>query len=251
MTSRGTVALLAPLALLLAACGDDATNDGVTVAFTEPADGAAVSGGLAMAMTADGITIEEAGEVRDSAGHFHVIADDGCVEPGDAVAKDADHVHFGGGQSEGTIYLLPGTHELCLQAGDGGHVALDVTDTVTVEVAITDRDQWCAVVGETDELFTAADTEGDEFPVRQVSYENIRRLIAQLEDGLDQVDTTDRDLVATSLTSAGSIAEAFTIATDEQDAERLIQPIFEATGEDGLNAGAPWILDNCGVDIDG
>jgi hypothetical protein len=29
-------------------------------------------------------------------------------------ARDADHVHFGGGQSEGTIYLEPGVHELCL-----------------------------------------------------------------------------------------------------------------------------------------
>ncbi len=56
--------------------------------------------------------------------------------------------------------------------------------------------------------------------------------------------------IATSLTSADSIAEAFTIATDEQDAERLIQPIFEAVGDE-VNAGAPWILDNCGVDIDG
>jgi hypothetical protein len=246
---RRLAALVAPLGLLLAACGDD-TGD-ATVSFTQPADDATVAGGLVVKMSAEGITIEEAGEVHEGAGHFHVIADDGCARPGETVPRDADHVHFGGGQTEGTIYLEPGTHELCLQAGDGSHVALDATDGVTVEVAITDRDQWCAVVGETDELFTAADTDGDKFPIRQVAYENIRRLIAQLEDALDQVDSTDRDLVATSLTSADRIAEAFTIATDEQNAERLIQPIFEAVGANELNAGAPWILDNCGVDIDG
>lgn len=248
--SRRIIVVLAPLVLLLAACGGADDDDSATVAFSEPTDEAAVSGGLAMAMTAEGLTIEEAGEVHDDAGHFHVIADDGCVEPGAAVPRDADHVHFGAGQAEGTIYLSPGTHELCLQAGDGAHVALDATDTVTVDVGITDRDQWCAVVGETDELFTAADTGGDEFPVRQVAYENIRRLIAQLEAALDQVDSSDRDLVATSLSFADRIAEAFTMATDEEDTERLIQPIFEEVGDE-VNAGAPWILENCGVNIDG
>lgn len=48
--------------------------------------------------------------------------------------RDTDYVHFGRGQSDGTVYLEAGTHELCLQVGDGTHVALDVTDTVTVEV---------------------------------------------------------------------------------------------------------------------
>lgn len=248
--SRRIVALTASLVLVLAACGSDDAADSASVAFTEPTDGATVSGSLAMAMTAEGITIEEAGEVRDNAGHFHVIADDGCTEPGAAVARDADHVHFGAGQAEGTIYLSPGTHELCLQAGDGAHVALDATDRVTVEVGITDRDQWCAVIEETDELFAESDTDGDDFPIVQVSYENIRRLIAQLEDGLDQVDAADRELVATSLAFADRIAESITAATDAADAERLLEPVFES-GEEEINAGAPWILDNCDVDIDG
>ena len=139
-------------------------------------------------MTADGITIEAAGEVHSGAGHFHVIADAGCVAEGESIVRDADHVHFGGGQNDGVVYLEPGTHELCLQVGDGVHIALDITDQATVEVGITDRDQWCAVIDEVDELFEAADTSEDEFSVLQVSYENIGRLIAQLDDGLAYVD---------------------------------------------------------------
>lgn len=149
------LATAVPIALLLAACGDSDPEPSAT--FSAPTDGATIAGGVALTMAAEGITIEEAGEVHDNAGHFHVIADAGCLTAGTAVPKDADHVHFGKGQSEGTIYLEPGSHELCLQVGDGVHAALDLTDTVTVDVGISDRDQWCTVVDEADGLFDAND----------------------------------------------------------------------------------------------
>lgn len=218
-------ALTVVLVVLAAACGDD-DSGGLRAGFNEPADGAAVAGGVDVVMTAEGITIEAAGETRDGAGHFHVVADDGCVEPGTAVARDADHIHFGGGQSEGTIYLSPGTHELCLQVGDGAHVALDATDTITVQVGIADRDGWCAAAGEVDELFNATDNSDDEFAVKQVAYEHIGRLLAQLEDGLDHVDAAGRQAVATSIGFAASLTDALVAAADEQDAERRVEPIF-------------------------
>lgn len=248
MPARAAVLTVA-LVVLAPACGDDDGSE-VSVAFGEPVAGATVAGGVAVAMTADGITIEEAGEVREDAGHFHVVADDGCVEPGADIARDADHIHFGGGQSEGTVYLSPGTHDLCLQAGDGAHVALDATDTVTITVGISDRDEWCAVIAEVDELFDATDNSDDDFPVKQIAYANIDRLLAQLEDGLDQVDTSARQAVATSIGFAASITDALVGATDEQDAERRVEPLFEAGDEDEIGAGAPWVLENCGIDID-
>ncbi|MGK2949041.1 MAG: DUF4399 domain-containing protein [Acidimicrobiales bacterium] len=246
------VAVAMPLVLALAACGDDTDDaDAPAVSFTEPGDGAAVAGGVTLAMTAEGITIEEAGEVNDGAGHFHVIADAGCVAAGAAVPRDADHVHLGGGQSEGTIYLEPGTHDLCLQVGDGAHLALDATDTVSVEVGITDRDQWCSVVGEVDELFVAADTEGDEYPVRQVAYENIRRLLTQLSDADEQVDASVRDDVTEAIEFATLLATTFADATDAAAAEATLEEVFGLEGIQGDGTGATWILDECGVDIDG
>ena len=130
------------------------------MSFSKPADGAHIAGGVLVEMAADGITIEPAGEVHEGAGHFHVIADDGCVDPGAAVPKDADHIHFGKAQTSGTIYLGPGEHELCLQTGDGAHVALEPTDRITVDVGVRDRDEWCAVTKEVDDLFLTADTAG-------------------------------------------------------------------------------------------
>jgi hypothetical protein len=135
--------------------------------------------------------------------------------------------------------------------GDGAHVALDATDTVSVEVRITDRDQWCTVIGETDELFTAADTEGDEFPVRQVAYENIRRLIAQLSDAAEQVDADVRDDVTEALDFAAVIASTFVEAADADAAQAAVEEVFGSEGVQSDGTGGTWILDNCGVDIDG
>lgn len=252
------LALLAPVALLLVACGDDATDtaevadDAATVSFVQPADGDHVAGGLHLAMKADGITIEPAGDgaVHEGAGHFHVIADDGCVDPGAAVAKDADHVHFGKGQSEGTIYLAPGEHELCLQPGDGTHVALDPTDTITVTVGVTTQKEWCAVTKEVDDLFLSLDTGGEEFAIRKVGYENVRRLLAQLTAGIDQVDADARDDVGSTIADGSTIAGLFADAEDAAGAEAAMQAHFGTEGLQDESAGSTWILGACGVDID-
>jgi len=229
------MAICAAVAMSVAACGDDDPDD-ATVSFREPADGVTVAGRVQLSMGADGIIIEEAGEVRDGAGHFHVIADDGCVEPGQAVPRDADHVHFGAGQAEGTIYLEPGIHELCLQAGDGGHIALDATDTVTVDVGISNRDQWCTVSDELDELFSAAEAGGDDFPAVQVTYENIRRLLAQVADAMDEVDADLRQGVSEHLDDASTIATAFIEAHDEDAA---VAAMMEAFGPEGIDFDSP------------
>ena len=188
--------------------------------------------------------------MHPGAGHFHVIADDGCVDPGAAVAKDADHVHFGKAQTSGTIYLGPGEHQLCLQPGDGAHVALPLTSKISVDVGVRDRDEWCGVIKEVDDLFLAADTSADEFPVRQAKYEGIRRLIAQLDDGIDQVDATARAAVAASLAQASKIAGTFADAADQAAAETALQSVYGAAGAEQDPAAVTWIKDSCGVDID-
>ena len=132
-----------------------------TVSFAAPGDGDHVAGRVALTMAAEGITIEPAGDVHEGAGHFHVIADRGCLDAGASIVKDNDHVHFGGGQTDGFIYLEPGVHELCLQIGDGVHLAQDVTASVSVDVGIDNVDEWCAVIGQVDEMFSTVDGSDD------------------------------------------------------------------------------------------
>lgn len=243
-TVRAAIAAMAAVALIAAACGDDSD---ATASFTAPTDGARVAGAVPMSFTAEGITIEPAGEARNGAGHFHVIADRGCLDAGEAVPVDSDHVHFGGAESEGVIYLGPGTHELCLQVGDGEHGALDVTDTITFEVGITSLEEWCATAAVIDELFDATDNSGDEFSVKQLSYENIGRLLDQALAAIDRVDAAARDDVATALDAASRIAGTLATAADTSAAEEALTRLWE--GDDPFAAAAPWIRERCGVDI--
>jgi Domain of unknown function (DUF4399) len=247
LTFRAVALCVPPLILLLATCGDDEAEIG-RVWFTQPADDTTVAGGLHLEMSAEGITIEEAGEVHNNAGHFHVIADDGCVAPGQALTRNADHVHFGGGQAEGTIYLDPGTHELCLQAGDGAHTALDTTDTVTVTVAITSVGQWCAVVGELEELFDTIDASDEPFEIKQFGYENVRRLFTQLSDGVPHLDADIREAVQSDIAFGNSIATAFIEATDVAAAEAALAQIDQ---DPLVVEGVEAVSETCDVDLGG
>lgn len=83
---------------------------------------------------AENFTVEEAGEVNEGAGHFHVLIDTDQVEPGQTIPNDDQHLHFGDGSTRGVLDLEPGDHELTLQMGDGEHTALPLTDTQSVTV---------------------------------------------------------------------------------------------------------------------
>ncbi len=127
------------------------------------------------------------------------------------------------------------------------HTALDITDTVTVTVAITDEPQWCAVVAELDELFTATDESSDEFAVKKVGCENARRLLAQLEAAVDLLDDSIRADIAVTLAVGTAITTAFIDANDTDGATASLQQIDRTPFADG----EPLIADTCGVDING
>lgn len=252
-----SAAVLLVVSAVLGACGDDDTasagsGDGPSVSFASPGDGDEIAGIVAFELIADGVTIEPAGEVRDGAGHLHVIADNGCVDTGEAISKDADHVHLGDGQSQEVIYLGPGEHELCVQVGDGVHAAQDITDTVMVEVGIDSQEEWCSVVEQTDVRFEEVDTAGEEdFAVARAGYVGIGRLLGQLIDAVDLVDVDVRDDVRSSLENAHEITDAYEDAADIAEAEENFEPIFAGDEPLAAPAAVSWILDTCNVDIDG
>jgi hypothetical protein len=105
------------------------------VTFAAPADGATVTSPVAVTMTATNFTVEPAGDVHPGAGHLHVMVDVGCVATGTVIPKDDAHVHLGKAQLTTDLVLTPGPHKLCLQAGDGAHTALDITDEIEITVS--------------------------------------------------------------------------------------------------------------------
>lgn len=111
-----------------------------SVHFASPEDGATVTDPVHVEMMAVNFTIEPAGEVRDGAGHFHIMIDVPCVTPGEVIPSDENHLHFGQGQTSAELELAAGEHTLCLQAGNGEHVALDLTDTISITVEAGEDD---------------------------------------------------------------------------------------------------------------
>jgi hypothetical protein len=108
------------------------------VHIVEPVDGAIVSPTFELAMVATGLTVEPAGEIREGAGHMHILVDTDFIEPGEVVPFDEQHLHFGKGQLTTVLTLTPGIHVINLQFANGGHIALEgeeYRDTITITAA--------------------------------------------------------------------------------------------------------------------
>lgn len=106
------------------------------VFFENIKDGDTVHSPLTVKMGAVGIAVSPAGEVKDGAGHHHLIVDGNFIDAGQIVAADATHLHFGKGQTETTLDLPKGKHSLTLQFADGAHKSFgkDLSATVSVMV---------------------------------------------------------------------------------------------------------------------
>jgi hypothetical protein len=110
---------------------------GAEVYFIAPADGATVTSPVTVKFGLKGMGIAPAGIAFDNTGHHHLIID-ADLPPLDApIPADANHVHYGKGQTEATIELKPGKHTLQLLLGDYLHIPHDpavVSKKITVTV---------------------------------------------------------------------------------------------------------------------
>lgn len=111
------------------------------VFFIEPNDGAVVGAVVKspfkLVFGAKGLVIVPAGTEHAQGGHHHLLIDTGLPPLGEPIAKDDQHRHFGGGQTEAEISLEPGTHSLQMLLGDHNHISHDspvVSRVITVTV---------------------------------------------------------------------------------------------------------------------
>ena len=146
----------------------------------------------------------------------------------------------------GVPLLLAAALSAC---GDDGSASATDSPTGTT---IADRTEWCAVVADVDERFEAVDNSGDDFRTRQAAYAEINTLLGDLSSSIAVVDDDVREDINASLAWAANIASAFVSATDETSAASALEAIFQEVPEDQTSLpGSDWILENCGVDIDG
>ena len=113
--------------------------------FIGLANGDTVSSPLTVRFGLSGMGVAPAGTEKDMTGHHHLFIDRPALGEGEygaeefelGIPSDENHKHFGGGQTETTVELAPGTHTLQLVLGDMGHVPHDppvTSDVITVTV---------------------------------------------------------------------------------------------------------------------
>jgi hypothetical protein len=84
-----------------------------------------------------GIGVAPAGTDRADVGHHHLLVDADLPPLDLPIPNDAQHLHFGAGQTETDVVLAPGRHQLRLLLGDNLHVPFEppiVSEPVNIEV---------------------------------------------------------------------------------------------------------------------
>jgi len=140
--------------LSLAACGDNgqpASKDkaapapaadtsgrtpsppGAKVFLIEPKDGATVKN-----PGVEGMEVVPAGTDKPNSGHHHLLIDTKLDDYNAPIPADANHIHYGKGQTEAQIELKPGKHTLQDVFADKNHIPHDPpvqssVITITVE----------------------------------------------------------------------------------------------------------------------
>lgn len=137
------VIALFSLGLFVAACSRSPEpvaalpeQDGVY--FITPRNGDTVTSPVAVRFGLKGKGVAPAGTNLPNTGHHHLLIDTTTLPPMDKpVPSDEHHVHFGGGQTETSVKLAPGSHTLQLVLGDHMHVPLGqpwVSERITITV---------------------------------------------------------------------------------------------------------------------
>ena len=93
------------------------------VYIIEPEDGSEVTNPVRVVFGLSGMGVAPAGVDKPGTGHHHLLIDlkqlPDLTKP---IPTDENHLHFGGGQTETTLNLEPGNHDLQLILGNWFHV---------------------------------------------------------------------------------------------------------------------------------
>lgn len=99
---------------------------GVELYFISPEDGATVGQEFVVRFGLRGMGVAPAGSAIAKTGHHHLLIDVAQMPALNLpIPADANHVHFGGGQTETTVKLSPGKHTLQLNLADALHMQFD------------------------------------------------------------------------------------------------------------------------------
>ena len=103
-----------------------------------PPDGASVKGAFWCRFGLRNMGVTQAGSNAPNSGHHHLLIDvNEPLDPNEPIPQDKTHLHFGAGQTEARIELLPGKHTLQLVLGDAKHYLFNppvISKKITITV---------------------------------------------------------------------------------------------------------------------
>ncbi|MFQ5671929.1 MAG: DUF4399 domain-containing protein [Nitrospinales bacterium] len=108
------------------------------VTIVKPLNGATVSGPVEVCMEVFGVQVEPAKNgVNAGKGHHHLLIDvDLPANLGNAIGKDANHVHMGDGSTCKTLTLGSGKHIIRALFAQGNHVPYNPPLSDTIEITV-------------------------------------------------------------------------------------------------------------------
>jgi hypothetical protein len=105
-----------------AAGGPTPSPPGAAVYFVGLKDGATIAPKTTVHFGLRGMGVAPAGSDKANSGHHHLLIDADLPPLDEPIPSDANHMHFGGGQTEVDLDLSPGPHTLQLLLGDKNHI---------------------------------------------------------------------------------------------------------------------------------
>jgi len=97
----------------------------VELYIISPKDGATAKSPVTVRFGLRGMGVAPAGVPMENTGHHHLLIDAAPPSFDQPVPADANHLHFGKGQTEASVTLAPGRHTLQLLLADHLHVPHD------------------------------------------------------------------------------------------------------------------------------
>lgn len=138
------IAALAAALLLLAGAAQaeprrEKAPEGARVYFLSPQDSQTVESPVTVRMGLQGMEAVPASIERAHAGHHHLLVDQdlSALDLNQPLPFTEQTRHFGGGQTEGSFALKPGTHTLQLLFMNSRHLSFDpplVSEKITITV---------------------------------------------------------------------------------------------------------------------
>ena len=140
LTTDWSATMFKPLliaALLAASPLTQAGTDKPSAYIVSPVDGATVDNPVVVVFGLKGFGVAPAGTMKEKTGHHHLIIDAPLPDLSQPIPATDNYRHFGGGQTQTSVELAPGTHTLQILLGDHAHVPHEqpiYSEVITINV---------------------------------------------------------------------------------------------------------------------